>query len=65
MISDEGTLRAEVALSVRDWRAWSDMDEVVCGVKKEMERRDWKIGPYLYARRKVDASWSCDLKTTS
>jgi hypothetical protein len=31
MVSDEGTLTVAAALSVRDWRAWSDMDEVVYG----------------------------------
>ena len=51
MVSDEGTLRALEALLVNDWRALSDMMKVVYGVKKEMERRDWRKSLNLYARR--------------
>ncbi len=42
MVSGGGTLRAAAALSVKDWRPWSDIDEMICGVKKEIERRDWR-----------------------
>lgn len=50
IVSGEGTLRVEAALSARDWRGWSDMKRLVCGVKKEIERRYWRKGLYLYAR---------------